>query len=162
MWLLPLQFHQYLTVVSLSTHIISQVWNYKKRQGGKHWLGVERTKYNNDIKRYLSKGGVWITKSNIKNVAYIKVNSKIPQNFKMQDLQVRIHIHMWTHSQTGGMPGEGLLQTSMPDTEASHDIRSWNLPACSHSVSVCDCTHNFTWQHVWPVKSLKHYVQCNY
>lgn len=87
-------------------------------------------------------------KSNVKNVVYTKVNGKIPQNFKMWDLQVWIHEQIWTRSESGDMPGEGLLQTSLLTTEAGRDTRSWNLPACSHSVSVCHCTHNFTWQHM--------------
>lgn len=51
-------------------------------------------------------------------------------NFNLQDLQWRIHIQIWTDSQTGDMAGEGQLQINMLDTEDTCDTWSWNLPAC--------------------------------
>lgn len=107
----------------LSAHSIIYTGNHKNGNGESE----EITKFNNHIKRYLSRGGVLITKSNLKNVANTNVNGKI--HFKLQDLQRRTHTQIWINSQTGDMSGEGLLQINMLDTEATCDTWSWNLPA---------------------------------
>lgn len=86
------------------------------------------------FKTHLSKGGVWIIKSNVKNVACVKVNGKIHQDFKK-------HENSYTDWKPLSKWGYAWRRTS-----PNQYVRDRAMPACSLSVNVCHCTCNFPWQ----------------